>query len=117
MKRILRALACTGILGTLAAAAQAQSFVVGVRVPVRPAAVVVMAPPCPGPGYVWTDGYYAGAVWVPGRWAFHGPDARVYAFRGNRDRAYDRGYDRGFDRGYDRSVNHGYDRRDDRRGH
>lgn len=80
MKRILRALACTGLLGVAAVAAQAQVAVVGFRAPFRPA-VVVAVPPCPGVGYIWTPGYYAGSVWVPGVWVY-------------------RGYDHGFDRGY-----------------
>lgn len=36
-----------------------------------PVAVVrpVVRPVCPGPGYVWVDGYYARGAWVPGYWA------------------------------------------------
>jgi len=35
-----------------------------------PAPVAVMRPVCPGPGYVWMDGYYApNGVWVAGYWA------------------------------------------------
>jgi WXXGXW repeat (2 copies) len=34
-----------------------------------PAVGVVVRPPCPGPGYNWVDGYYAGSAWVPGYWA------------------------------------------------
>src|SRR5438270_1784742 len=27
-------------------------------------------PPCPGPDYSWTDGYYSGqSSWVPGQWS------------------------------------------------
>ena len=34
------------------------------------AAPVVVAPPCPGPGYTWVDGYYGPTgVWVAGYWA------------------------------------------------
>lgn len=34
-----------------------------------PARVAVVQPVCPGPGYVWVDGYYGPAgVWVPGFW-------------------------------------------------
>lgn len=76
MKRFLRAIALSGILAAVAAAAQAQIFV-GVRAPVRPA-VVVATPPCPGVGYIWAPGYYAGSAWVPGRWAWRGY-GRVYA--------------------------------------
>ncbi|HTR41773.1 MAG TPA: hypothetical protein VMH87_09185 [Pseudomonadales bacterium] len=43
--------------------------------PVVYAPPVVVAPPvvtvaaaCPGPGYVWTPGYYSGRVWVAGCW-------------------------------------------------
>jgi hypothetical protein len=75
MKSILRALALSGILGLGAAAAQAQvSFYA--RVPGR-AAVVARVPPCPGVGYTWTPGYYAGAVFVPGRWAYRGYERPV----------------------------------------
>jgi hypothetical protein len=73
MNRILRALAFTGLLGITAAAAQAQVRVyAGVRV--APPVVVAAVPPCPGVGYAWTPGYYAGAVWYPGRWAYRGYD-------------------------------------------
>jgi hypothetical protein len=35
-----------------------------------PAPVAVVRPACPGPGYVWTDGYYGpSGVWVAGFWA------------------------------------------------
>lgn len=35
-----------------------------------PAPVAVVQPVCPGPGYVWVDGYYApGGGWVAGYWA------------------------------------------------
>jgi len=34
-----------------------------------PAPIAVVRPACPGPGYVWIDGYYApDGVWVPGYW-------------------------------------------------
>ncbi|HLJ49914.1 MAG TPA: hypothetical protein VKU01_28065 [Bryobacteraceae bacterium] len=34
-----------------------------------PAPIAVVQPPCPGPGYVWMDGYYGpSGVWVPGFW-------------------------------------------------
>ena len=45
-----------------------------------PAPVAVVRPVCPGPGYVWVNGYYApNGVWVAGYWAprlprrAHGP--------------------------------------------
>ena len=35
-----------------------------------PAPVAVVRPVCPGPGYVWTDGYYApNGAFVAGYWA------------------------------------------------
>jgi hypothetical protein len=34
-----------------------------------PAPVTVVRPVCPGPGYVWVEGYYASnGIWVPGYW-------------------------------------------------
>ena len=34
-----------------------------------PAPVAVVQTPCPGPGYVWVDGYYTpNGVWVAGFW-------------------------------------------------
>lgn len=34
-----------------------------------PAPVAVARPACPGPGYVWVDGYYGpSGVWLPGFW-------------------------------------------------
>ena len=34
-----------------------------------PAPVAVVRPVCPGPGYIWVEGYYApSGVWVPGFW-------------------------------------------------
>ncbi|MGA7522296.1 MAG: hypothetical protein WBW84_07420 [Acidobacteriaceae bacterium] len=83
MKNILRAAALTGILALGAVAAQAQ---VGfhARVPGRAAVVIAAVPPCPGVGYIWTPGYYAGAVWVPGSWIYRGYDRPVVvsAWRG-----------------------------------
>ena|SRR6201995_6092390 len=58
----------------LAMALVAGSAFAGPRISVgigfgAPAAVVVARPACPGPGYVWVDGYYApNRVWVPGFW-------------------------------------------------
>jgi len=60
-----------------------------------PAPVAVVRPACPGPGYIWVDGYYSpGGAWVPGFW--RAPAVVVaprvverHAF------AYDRDHDRG----------------------
>ena len=91
MKSILRALALTGILGISAAGAQAQTRVfVGVGAP-----VVAAIPACPGVGYVWTPGYYSGAVFVPGRWVYRGFDRdRVVVRDFHRDAHRDFRYDR-----------------------
>ena len=51
-------------------------------------------PPCPGPGYEWTAGYYSDGYWVPGRWTFVGlqPPCRALLRRSyyHRDRDWDR---------------------------
>jgi hypothetical protein len=100
MKGILRTLAFTGILGAAAAAAQAQ---VGIAVRVGPPAPVVYAgyqPVCPGPDFYWTAGYYAGGIWVPGRWIHR--DNYYIAHRDFHSYGYDRGYNfdhRGWDHG------------------
>jgi hypothetical protein len=77
MKRILGALTLAAATLIPAAAAHAQ---VGIAVQIGPPAPAyyygAYAPPCPGPDYYWTPGYYAGRVWVPGRWvyrAYYGP--------------------------------------------
>lgn len=64
-------------LGAVLLAFSAASFgqvAVGVSVRIGPPALPVYAQPiCPGPGYVWTPGYWAwddgdGYYWVPGTW-------------------------------------------------
>jgi len=58
---------------SLSAASFAQ-IAVGVSVRIGPPALPVYAQPiCPGPGYIWTPGYWAwgdddGYYWVPGTW-------------------------------------------------
>jgi hypothetical protein len=43
-------------------------FAVGIGFGV-PAPVAVVRPACPGPGYLWVDGYYGPTgIWVPGFW-------------------------------------------------
>ncbi|HEY1500437.1 MAG TPA: hypothetical protein VGF88_12720 [Acidobacteriaceae bacterium] len=92
MKSILRAIALTGIFGIGAAGAQAQRVFVGVRAP-----IVAAVPVCPGVGYIWTPGYYTGAVWFPGRWMY----------RGNGYSGYDHG--RVVVRDFHRDVRYGHD--------
>jgi hypothetical protein len=92
MKGILRTLALTGIVAAAGAAAQAQvAFAVRVGPPAPVAVYDNYVPACPGVGFVWTPGYYAGRVWVPGRWMHR--DGYVDA---HRDYRFDhRGWDRG----------------------
>jgi hypothetical protein len=106
-KWMLGAAVVAGGLGLAATPANAAQFGVYIG---GPAAYV---PPCPGPGYQWTAGYYSGGYWVPGRWAFAGRDRDDYRvaryYGGDRDdhRYYrDRDDHRDRDRGGDR------DRRD-----
>jgi hypothetical protein len=83
------------------AAPQAQAARIGIYV----GGPVAYVPPCPGPGYFWTAGYYANGYWVPGRWAFRGVVA-PNGFYGHYDRGpvfdRDRHFDRGGFRGHDR---------------
>jgi hypothetical protein len=101
-KWMLGAAVVAGGLGLAATPAKAAEFGVYIG---GPAAYV---PPCPGPGYQWTAGYYSGGYWVPGRWAFAGRDRgdyRVVRYYGDRDdhRYYrDRDDNRDRDRGWDR---------------
>lgn len=103
-KWMLGAAVAAGTLGLGTTAAHAAQ--IGVYVSGGPVAYV---PPCPGPGYQWTAGYYTNGYWVPGRWAYVG--ARFYG--GDRDRVYIRSYDRDHrDRGrdWDRDRDRGRDR-------
>jgi hypothetical protein len=63
------------VVASLSAASYAQIAVgVGISVRIGPPALPVYAQPiCPGPGYLWTPGYWAwnddaGYYWVPGTW-------------------------------------------------
>ncbi|HEY3704871.1 MAG TPA: hypothetical protein VGL22_07385 [Terracidiphilus sp.] len=116
-KWMLGAAVVAGTLGLGSTAAHAQVGV-GVYVGGGPAAYV---PPCPGPGYEWTAGYYSGGYWVPGRWAYAGANyyGNGYGYRVyQRDRDWDR--DRNWDRGRDRDRGRGREqehfRGDDRGG-
>jgi hypothetical protein len=81
-KWMLGAAVAAGALGLgTATQAKAAEFGVYVRGP------VAHVPPCPGPGYAWTAGYYANGYWVPGRWNYRvvrpAPIVRYgYAHRG-----------------------------------
>src|ERR1700681_60158 len=78
MKRYLR-WSCLGLLAFTIAVLSlpATSFAgvgIGISVGVAPPALPVYEQPvCPGPGYLWTPGYWAwnedgGYYWVPGTW-------------------------------------------------
>ncbi len=66
---------CTLLLGLIALPVSWAGVVIGVGVSVHigpPALPVYAQPICPGPGYLWTPGYWAygdaGYYWVPGTW-------------------------------------------------
>lgn len=96
---MLGAAVMVGAAGVGATTAQAAEFGFHVRGP------VAYVPPCPGPGYVWVNGYYNGGVFVNGYWnapvvRFGGPAIyrggyhevdRGYRFDGRVDRHFDRG--------------------------
>ena len=67
----------------------------------RPAPAYIAAPPCPGPGYVWVDGYWSQFSgrnrWVAGYWTR--PSAPRYDYRSS-DYRYHDSYSRGFGNGY-----------------
>lgn len=84
-----------------------------------PPAYQQYVPPCPGPGYTWTDGYWAPQggrnVWIQGYW--RAPYVNSYvapryynSYRGyDRDRDWDRGREhRDWDRGHDRGNHYGW---------
>lgn len=74
MLKSLGFLLLAGLLLALAMPAGSSAQVaVGVSIRVGPPALPVYAQPvCPGPGYIWTPGYWAygdeGYYWVPGTW-------------------------------------------------
>jgi hypothetical protein len=73
MHRSVRWLVFAVMMLSLSAASFAQ-IAVGISVGVAPPALPVYTQPiCPGPGYMWTPGYWswnddAGYYWVPGTW-------------------------------------------------
>ncbi len=75
MRKIQLATVALMIVGAvmIAPAASAQIAVgISVRIGPPPLRVVAVQPMCPGPGYIWTPGYWAyggeGYYWVPGAW-------------------------------------------------
>jgi hypothetical protein len=61
-KWMLGAALAAGIVGMGATPAQAARVGIYIGAPA----------PCPGPGYVWVNGYWASGYWVPGYWNFVG---------------------------------------------
>jgi len=70
MRNFFRAILAAALLGALPLAANAGVFIsVNIAPPVLP---VYVQPAIPGPGYIWTPGFWAwgdaGYYWVPGTW-------------------------------------------------
>lgn len=116
---MLGAAIVAGAAGLAAPSAHAAEFGIYIG---GPAAYV---PPCPGPGYVWMNGYMANGYWVPGQWQFvggYGPGwrhedddwgrgygwGRGDGWRGDHGRRGDRGW-RGDRGGYREGYRHGGD--------
>src|SRR5579864_3156182 len=63
-----------GVVLVMPAASRGAEFAVGISVRFGPPPLPVYEQPfCPGPGYIWTPGYWAydpdeGYFWVPGTW-------------------------------------------------
>ena len=108
-KWVLGAAVLAGGLGLGATSAQAAQL----RIVVGANAYV---PPCPGPGYVWVNGYYDGGYWVPGYWNFVGT---AYRYDGGnfRYRHVDRDHDRDHYRAYYRGDRDDHRDRDHDRRH
>ncbi|MDE3186300.1 MAG: hypothetical protein KGM96_02100 [Acidobacteriota bacterium] len=110
---MLGAAIAAGAMGMGAAQAQAAEFGIYVG---GPAAYV---PPCPGPGYVWMNGYMANGYWMPGQWQFRGDDQGW-----DREDSWGRGYGWGREGGWrrddgwrhDRGEHRGWNREGYRRG-
>jgi hypothetical protein len=80
-KWILGAAVVAGGLGLAATPANAAEFGIYIGGPSN------YVPPCPGPGYEWTAGYYSGSYWVPGRWVYARYDTPSVRYHGGyRDR-------------------------------
>lgn len=62
-KMMLGAALAVGALAMTAVPANA-----AVRFGVAIGGPVAYVPPCPGPGYVWVNGYWANGAWMPGYW-------------------------------------------------
>src|SRR5690348_240537 len=84
-KQMKKALFAMVLLAGSALAGPRISIGIGIG---APAPVAVVRPACPGPGYVWVDGYYGqNRVWVPGFW--RAPAVIVAPHSYSYDRRYD----------------------------
>lgn len=109
-KMMLGAAMVVGAMGLAAVPANAAHIRVGIAV----GGPVAYVPPCPGPGYVWVNGYWADGAWAPGYWNY-APVAPAVSFGvriggpvvhyGAPGYYHDRDYDH--DRGYV-GRDHGY---------
>ena len=96
MQKLRVAALILGLAGVLALSACAHGhFYAGVSVaPPPPPAAYGPIGVAPGPGWVWTDGFYAWGgsrwVWRPGRWAR--PPHRGYVWRKPYYERYHNGY-------------------------
>jgi hypothetical protein len=122
-KVLLGTALAAAVLGFTAAPAHAAR--VGIYVGVG--APAAYAPPCPGPGYAWVDGYWPGGYWTPGYWnyvgvgygpgAVYGPVVRYGGYYHDRDwdrdryRDHNRDWDRDRYRDHDRDRDHDHFRR------
>lgn len=73
MTRSTRFVILLALIGLTISVASHAQVAVGISVRVGPPALpVYVQPVCPGPGYIWTPGYWAygpdGYFWVPGTW-------------------------------------------------
>lgn len=98
---MLGAAVVIGAAGLGATTAQAQEFGFQVRGP------VAYVPPCPGPGYVWVNGYMDNGYWVEG---YRNLPAREYRPIVHYERGFVRDWDYGRERGWDRDRDRGWDR-------
>jgi hypothetical protein len=126
MKTQLRILAVALIAGGSMFAQTRLSIGVGIggygpgRYP--PPVYAQYAPPCPGPGYTWVDGYWGPQggrnVWFDGYWNRPYVSGYRVAPRFVEPRSYNayRGYERGRDHGNDNRFQNRGNQRNDNRG-
>lgn len=123
-KVMLGAALAVGAMGLAAVPAHAAHIRIGVAI----GGPVAYAPPYPGPGYVWVNGYWADGAWMPGYWNYAGVAPEVGYYYGapgyyrepgyyhdrdwDHDRDWHRDHDWDHDRGWhgDHDGDHDHDR-------